>query len=189
MPSFLFGVEWNWVHHYWGHYCLTVFFPGSRIYTLCKPLVDFTHSTLDATFNCSTYVDISYTIFLLVWPTKKVKGFKMGDFIGYSSWLITHVLKTSSNAFIELFRVWALYYLAYNAHAVLHHSVEWSRMAESVSHNFKTYCFMQNHVPSYPLHTNLTPNPKFDFMQWHVINSIRIICSPVSVILVVHVTT
>jgi hypothetical protein len=144
LPSF-FGVEWNWIHHYWGHYCLTVFLSGSRIYTFCKPLIDFTRPTLGATFNCSTY-----ELFMVCGTVLSCLTVHMQYFV------------------IQL------------------SEVGWQNQFHIM---FKTYHFMQNRVPSYPLHTNLTPNPKFDFMQWHVINSIRIICSPVSVILVVHVTT
>jgi hypothetical protein len=64
-----------------------------------------------------------------------------------------------------------------------------SKKGDIISHNVWDWLFHENHGPSYPPRTNFTANPNFYVMLWHFMNSMRISCDPVSVIMAVYATT
>jgi hypothetical protein len=71
-----------------------------------------------------------------------------------------------------------------------HQSADQRRVTINFTQNAEFTVFLKKkHRPNYPLRINCTPNPNFQIMQWHFMNSMTINCTPMSAILAVYTIT
>jgi hypothetical protein len=109
----------------------------------------------------------------------KPPTFASGDGGDHNPRYMTEFSKTSLNIHIKLFAVCAVPLPWYIITLIFFKISQFDRRGLTLFDiTLPIYCFVREHGPNYPPHTNYTPNPNFSIMQRHFINSMRtFLCS------------